>query len=294
MEKFDLFVLGTGPAGQRAAVQAAKLGKKVGICEKREVVGGVCINTGTIPSKTFREAVLYLSGFAQRGMYGASYSVKENITAEDLLFRCTAVIKREIEVIRAQMRRNGVTLITGAAKFTSPHTLTVTGLKAATEVEADKIVIATGTRPATPPGVAVDGETILDSDGILGLKVLPRTMIVVGAGVIGVEYASMFAALGVRGDARRQAAAPPRLRGRRDRRSALVRNAQHELHAAPRRGRRRRPRRGPAPRGRDLLKSGKRIVADLLLYSIGRIGATAELESPRRRPRGRRHAGGSP
>ena len=146
-------------AGQRAAVQAAKLGKKVGICEKREVVGGVCINTGTIPSKTFREAVLYLSGFAQRGMYGASYSVKENITVEDLLFRCTAVIKREIEVIRAQMRRNGVTLIAGAAKFTSPHTLTVTGLKAVTEVEADKIVIATGTRPAAPPGVAVDGET---------------------------------------------------------------------------------------------------------------------------------------
>ena len=279
METFDLFVLGTGPAGQRAAVQAAKLGKKAGICEKREVVGGVCINTGTIPSKTFREAVLYLSGFAQRGMYGASYSVKENITAEDLLFRCHAVIKREIEVIRTQMRRNGVTLIAGAAKFTSPHTLTVTGLAATVEVEADKIVIATGTRPATPPGVAVDGETILDSDGILGLKLLPRTMIVVGGGVIGVEYASMFAALGVDVTLVDQR---PRLLDFVDGEIAeALSYAMRNMNCTLRLGEDvadvhvEGPRRAVA-----LLKSGKRIVADLLLYSIGRIGATAELDLP--------------
>ena len=195
MHTFDLFVLGTGPAGQRAAIQAAKLGKRVGICEKREMVGGVCVNTGTIPSKTFREAVLYLSGIAQRGIYGASYTVKDDITMGDLLLRCNQVITREIDVIRAQMKRNGITLLGGTAAFTGPHALTVTGASGTVEVEADKIVIAVGTRPAAPP-VAVDGETVIDSDGILTLKKLPKSLLVIGAGVIGVEYASMFAALG--------------------------------------------------------------------------------------------------
>jgi NAD(P) transhydrogenase len=279
MEKFDLFVLGTGPAGQRAAVQAAKLGKRVGICEKREVVGGVCINTGTIPSKTFREAVLYLSGFAQRGMYGTSYSVKENITAEDLLFRCHAVIKREIDVIRSQMKRNGVNVIAGAARFTSPHTLSVAGLAATTEVEADKIVIATGTRPAAPPGVAVDEETILDSDGILDLKTLPRTMIVVGGGVVGVEYASMFAALGV---AVTLIDKRPRLLDFVDGEIAeALSYAMRNMNCTLRLGedvadvRVEGPRRAVAT-----LKSGKKIVGDLLLYSIGRVGATADLDLP--------------
>ncbi len=224
MQKFDLFVLGTGPAGQRAAVQAAKLGKKVGICEKREMVGGVCVNTGTIPSKTFREAVLYLSGIAQRANYGASYTIKDDITMEDLLLRCRQVITREIEVIRSQMKRNGIALLGGAATFTGPHTLTVAGLAGTLEVEAEKIVIAVGTKPSPPP-VPVDGETVIDSDGILSLKRLPKSLIVVGGGVIGVEYASMFAA----------------------------------GHVAV------------------TLKSGKKIGADLLLYSIGRIGATVTL-----------------
>ncbi|HEX7616446.1 MAG TPA: Si-specific NAD(P)(+) transhydrogenase [Thermoanaerobaculia bacterium] len=279
METFDLFVLGTGPAGQRAAVQAAKLGRRVGICEKREVVGGVCINTGTIPSKTFREAVLYLSGYAQRGMYGTSYSVKENITAQDLLFRCQSVIKREIDVIRAQMKRNGVTLVGGAAKFTGPHALTVTGLAGTTEVDAGKIVIATGTRPATPPGVAVDEETILDSDGILGLKTLPRSMIVVGGGVIGVEYASMFAALGV---AVTLIDKRPRLLEFVDGEiSEALSYAMRNMNCTLRLGedvadvRLEGPRRAVA-----LLKSGKKITADLLLYSIGRVGATADLDLP--------------
>ncbi len=279
MESFDLFVIGTGPAGQRAAVQAAKLGRRVGICEKREVVGGVCINTGTIPSKTFREAVLYLSGYAQRGMYGASYSVKENITAEDLLFRCQAVIKREIDVIRAQMKRNEVTLLGGAAKFTGPHNLSVTGLTGTAEVEAEKIVIATGTRPATPPGVAVDEETILDSDGILDLKALPRTMIVVGAGVIGVEYASMFAALGV---AVTLIDKRPRLLEFVDSEiSEALSYAMRNMNCTLRLGddvadvHLESPRRAVA-----LLKSGKKVVAELLLYSIGRVGATGDLDLP--------------
>ncbi|MFI5198268.1 MAG: Si-specific NAD(P)(+) transhydrogenase [Thermoanaerobaculia bacterium] len=279
MEKFDLFVLGTGPAGQRAAVQAAKLGKAVGICEKRDVVGGVCINTGTIPSKTFREAVLYLSGFAQRGMYGTAYTVKENITAEDLLFRCQSVIKREIDVVRAQMKRNGVALLGGVARFTSPHTLTVTGAQGATEVEAEKIVIATGTRPATPPGVAVDGETILDSDGILGLKTLPRTMIVVGGGVIGVEYASMFAALGI---AVTLIDKRPRLLDFVDGEIAeALSYALRNMNCTLRLGEDVADVHVEAPRRAvATLKSGKKIVADLLLYSIGRVGATGDLDLP--------------
>ncbi|MEO6417907.1 MAG: FAD-dependent oxidoreductase, partial [Polyangiaceae bacterium] len=199
MLKFDLFVLGSGPAGQRAAVQAAKLGKTVGISERREALGGAWINTGTIPSKTFREAVLYLSGYGQRGMYGDASNVDKKITMDDLLSRCRAVIKHEIEVIRAQMKRNGVTLLNGAASFVDPHHLVVqSGSGAKEEIDADVIVIATGTVPAAPLGVPVNGETIIDSDGILTLKELPRTMTVVGAGVIGVEYATMFGALGVK------------------------------------------------------------------------------------------------
>ena len=275
MERFDLFVLGTGPAGQRAAVQAAKLGKRVGICEKREMVGGVCVNTGTIPSKTFREAVLYLSGIAQRAHYGASYTVKENITMEDLLLRCHQVITREIEVIRAQMKRNGIALLGGAATFTGPHTLTVTGSAGAVEVEAGNIVIAVGTKPAPPP-IPVDGQTVIDSDGILTLKRLPKSLIVVGAGVIGVEYASMFAALGTEVTIV-------------DKRPVLLDFVDHEISEALSfflRNLKCTLRLGEevAQAGVErpghvavTLKSGKKIGADLLLYSIGRVGATGAL-----------------
>ena len=273
--QFDLFVLGTGPAGQRAAVQAAKLGKQVGICEKRETVGGVCINTGTIPSKTFREAILYLSGIAQRRIYGASYTVKENITIEDLLFRCQQVIAREIEVVRAQMKRNGIALVAGTASFTGPHRLTVTGHSGVTEVEAEKIVIATGTKPAPPP-VPVDGETVIDSDGILTLNFLPKTLTVVGAGVIGVEYASMFAALGIEVtlvDKR------PRLLDFVDAEIAEALSFfMRKLNCTFRLGEEvadvaiEKPHRAVAS-----LKSGKKIASDLLLYSVGRTGATADL-----------------
>jgi NAD(P) transhydrogenase len=278
MQTFDLFVLGTGPAGQRAAIQAAKLGKRVGICEKREMVGGVCVNTGTIPSKTFREAVLYLSGIAQRANYGASYSVKDDITMDDLLFRCNQVIAREIEVIRAQMKRNGIALLGGSAAFTGPHTLTVAGSAGAVDVEAEKVVIAVGTKPAPPP-VPVDGETVIDSDGILSLKRLPRSLIVIGAGVIGVEYASMFAALGV----------PVTIVDRRpilldfvdDQIAEALSFFLRRLNCTLRLGEEvdaiavERPGHVAAT-----LKSGKKIGADLLLYSVGRVGATAALNLP--------------
>ena len=275
MQRFDLFVLGTGPAGQRAAVQAAKLGKKVGICEKREMVGGVCVNTGTIPSKTFREAVLYLSGIAQRANYGASYTVKDDITMDDLLFRCNQVITREIDVIRAQMKRNGIALLAGSAEFTGPHALTVTGSAGAVEVEADNIVIAVGTRPAPPP-VPVDGETVIDSDGILTLKKLPKSLLVIGAGVIGVEYASMFAALGI--DVTIVDKRPTLLDFVDDEISEALAFFLRKLNCTLRLGEEvdavqvERPGRVSAT-----LKSGKKVTADLLLYLIGRVGATAPL-----------------
>ena len=186
--RYDMFVIGTGPAGQRAAIQAAKLGKKVGICERREVVGGVCVNTGTIPSKTFRESVLYLTGFRQRGVYGSSFTVKEDISmADDLLFRCNQVIGRETEVVRHQMRRNRVQVLEGEASFESPNVLVVSGCGGTVRVRADKIVIATGTNPAPPPGFDSNDAVIVDSDSVLGMDTIPRTMTVVGAGVIGIE-----------------------------------------------------------------------------------------------------------
>jgi len=199
MSDFDVLVLGSGPGGQRAAIAAAKLGATVGLVERRNMIGGVCINTGTIPSKTLREAVIYLTGMSQRELYGQSYRVKDEITINDLTARTSHVIGREVDVIRSQLVRNGVTLLTGLGRFTDPHTVQVaddTGQERV--VTADKIVIATGTSPARPSTVDFDGQTIIDSDEILGLNKIPRTMIVVGAGVIGIEYASMFAALGTK------------------------------------------------------------------------------------------------
>ncbi len=197
MHDFDVLVLGSGPGGQKAAIATAKLGKRAAVVERRDMIGGVCINTGTIPSKTLREAVLYLTGLNQREMYGASYRVKEDITVADLLSRTQHVIGREIEVIRSQLGRNHVAILPGLGRFLDDHTVEVLdGTGRETKVTAEKIVIATGTQPARPATVAFDERTIIDSDGILALERVPQSMIVVGAGVIGIEYASMFAALG--------------------------------------------------------------------------------------------------
>jgi NAD(P) transhydrogenase len=197
---FDLLVIGSGPGGQKAAIAAAKIGKRVCVVERRHMVGGVCVNTGTIPSKTLREAVLYLSGASMRELYGASYRVKQDITVQDLLARTQHVIGREIEVVRAQLFRNHVELVSGSARFVDDHTVTVEGADRGerSTINADKIVIATGTKPARPSQVDFDGRNVLDSDGILELDKVPDSMVVVGAGVIGIEYASMFAALGTR------------------------------------------------------------------------------------------------
>ncbi len=196
--KYDLIVIGSGPAGQRAAVAAAKMGKLVAVVEARSVVGGVCINTGTIPSKTMREAVLHLSGYNYRSIYGVNYRVKEKISMADLAFRVQAVIKTEVDVTEAQLSRNGIDVVHGIARFVDPTHVRVEGPQTDTTLEADQIIIAVGTKPACSEKVPVNGKTIINSDQILGLETLPKSLIVVGGGVIGVEYCCMFAVLGVR------------------------------------------------------------------------------------------------
>ena len=197
---YDLFVIGSGPGGQRAAIAASKAGKKAGIAERVSVVGGVCVNTGTIPSKSFREAALYLSGYRERGLYGASYAVKTGITMQDLLYRTDWVVKREIDVIRHHFQRNNVDLFAAEASFIDPHTLRLAAVDGSgvREVTARKIILAVGTVTARDPNIALDGQRIFTSDDILTLRDLPRSLTVIGAGVIGCEYATAFAALGVR------------------------------------------------------------------------------------------------
>jgi NAD(P) transhydrogenase len=196
---FDLLVIGSGPGGQKAAIAAAKLERQVAIVERRDMIGGVCLNTGTIPSKTLREAVLYLTGIDQREMYGQSYRLKDEITIADLAARTSHVVGREMDVVRSQLTRNRVAILTGTGSFADPHEVEIDdGGGRVRRVTADKIVIATGTRPARPNSVEFDERTVIDSDGIVNLDKVPRSMVVAGAGVIGIEYASMFAALGTK------------------------------------------------------------------------------------------------
>ena len=198
MQTYDLIVIGSGPAGQRAAIQGSKSGKTVAIVEKREVVGGACINTGTIPSKTIREAVLHLSGYYYQNVYGINYRVKQTITMADLAFRVQHVIKTEIDVTQAQLSRNNIDLLTGNASFVDPHTIAVEGVRGRQEFGAGTVIIATGTKPAVSAKVPLNGRNIISSDQIMQMPEIPKTLIVVGGGVIGVEYTCIFATLGVR------------------------------------------------------------------------------------------------
>src|SRR5262249_54107144 len=194
---FDLLCLGSGPAGQRSAVQAAKLGDRTAIVEKGRLVGGLCADPGTIPSKPSREAALSVTRAARSAQPGGRPIPAPRPTIEQLLSRVTEVTRRECDVICQQLERNDVTVIWGRATFQDPHTLVVEFENGGHTVTADRILVAVGTQPACPPGAAPDGEVILTSDDILNMKTLPHTLAVVGAGVIGLEYASMFSALGV-------------------------------------------------------------------------------------------------
>jgi len=278
---YDLVVIGSGPSGQRAAIQAAKLGKTVAIIERARTVGGICVNYGTIPSKTFREAVLHLSGYRERGIYGSSYRVKQEITIDDLLYRVQQVVRSEIDVIRNQMTRNRVELIEATATFLDAHVieLTTAGSHGKRQITTNKVVIGCGTEAARDDHIPFDGQKIFTSDDVLGLERLPRSIIIVGAGVIGIEYATMFAALGVRVTVI-------------DKRPTLLPFLDHEISAAltyvvqqsnvtMRLGEEVADIRlvdGVSKPVEVHLKSDKVLHAEAALYSIGRVGATERLQ----------------
>ena len=278
---FDLAVVGSGPAGHHAAIQGAKLRKRVLMIERKPIVGGVCVNIGTIPSKTMREAIIYLSGYREHAVYGDSYRVKEKITFQDLVARVDPVVRHEIDVLRHQLLRNGVEMTTASASFVDPHVLLLedklSGLQR--RISAATIVLAVGTEAVRDGRAPLDGRCIFSSDDVMLLDELPRTLAVIGAGVIGCEYASMFAALGVRVtliDMR------PRLLDFVD--AEIVEGLVYQL-----RERRVTLRLGEEvssievfhengfQRVRTCLASGKQIVTDKALSSMGRNGATGDL-----------------
>jgi NAD(P) transhydrogenase len=277
---YDLIVIGSGPAGHHAAIQGAKLNKRVMIVERRSIVGGVCINIGTIPSKTMREAVIYLSGYREHGIYGESYKVKEKITLQDLVFRIDPVVRHEIDVMRHQLQRNGIELVTAEASFVDAHSVRLSmNSDSHRIVTADKIILGVGTEAASDPRMPLDGQCVFSSDDILKVDTLPRSLTVIGAGVIGCEYASMFSALGVRVtliDMR------PRLLPFVD--SELIEALTYQL-----RERRVTLRLGEKVESVEvieedgtkhvkvMLASGKQIITDKALTSTGRVGATSKL-----------------
>jgi NAD(P) transhydrogenase len=273
---YDLLVLGSGPSGQKAAIAASKLGRRVGIIDRRDMIGGVCINTGTVPSKTLREAVLYLSGLSQRDLYGSSYRVKDEITVSDLAARTQHVITRQTDVIRNQLSRNHIAMVTGTGRFADANSIWVDGGSGReSKVTAEKIIIAAGTRPARPDSVDFDDRTIVDSDGVINLQAVPRSMVVVGAGVIGMEYASLFAALGTK----------VTVVERRDKMldfcdEEIVESLKYHLRDVSvtfRFGEEVAAVEKHQTAALCILKSGKKIVADTVMYSAGRQGQTDDL-----------------
>ncbi len=270
-DAFELAVIGSGPGGLKAAMQAAKLHRRTVVIDRGPMVGGVSTNTGTIPSKTLREAILYLTGLEQREIYGQAFRVKADLTFDDLRTRMEQVIDVERNVVRDQLLRNHVTLIDGTASFAGPHELRVSSAEGERRIEAERFLLAPGSRPSRPKGIEFNERTVLDSDGILHLEGIPDTMVVVGAGVIGVEYASMFTALGCKVtlidgrpdilpfcDREIVEALTFYLRDRRLTLRLGERVTAVEEHAS-----------GTVTR----LESGKLIAADVVLYSAGRRGA---------------------
>jgi len=269
--EYDLAIIGSGPGGHRAAIQAAKLHRRVVILDRRPMLGGVSINTGTIPSKTLREAILYLTGLEQRDIYGQAFRVKADLTYDDLRKRMEQVIDVERNVVRDQLQRNHVTVVEGTATFLDPHELRVTSHEGERRVGAERIIVAPGSRPSRPDGIAFNERTILDSDGILHLQRIPDTMVVVGAGVIGVEYASMFTALGCRVtlvDGRSEIL-PFCDREIVEALSFYLRDRRLTLRLGERVVAVEEHEHGTVTR----LASGKKVAADVVLYSAGRRGA---------------------
>lgn len=278
VEYFDLVVIGSGPAGRRAAIQAAKLGRSVLVIEKRLRLGGVSVHTGTIPSKTLRETVLNLSGWRERGFYGLSYRVKKDIDGKDLGARLQKTLDYEIEVLEHQFARNGVATCAGLARFVDPHQIAVKdGHGQERAFEADKIIIAVGSAPFHPKSIPFEADNVYDSDYVASEPRVPRSLTVVGAGVIGIEYATIYSALDV----------PVTIvEPRRDFLEFIDREIIEEfVHDLRTRGIQFRL--GARVDGVEidaqgwtvsLLSDGRRVRSEMLLYSAGRAGATAGLD----------------
>ncbi len=279
MQSFDMIVIGSGPAGQRAAIQAAKSGKHVALVEKAQCIGGVCINTGTIPSKTMREAVMHLSGYNYQNIYGVSYKVKDKISMADLAFRVQHVIKTEIDVTLAQLSRNNIEVFFGSAGFVDPNIIRVSNPQGSIDCAGGTIVIATGTKPAVSAKVPINGRNIVNSDQVMQMPDIPRTLIVVGGGVIGVEYACMFATLGVRVILVEKR---PRLLEFAD--SEIVEALSYHLrdHRVTLRLNEEVSSVEETPEGGVVanLESKKKLSGDALLYAVGRQGNVDELNLP--------------
>ncbi len=278
MREFDIIVIGSGPGGEKAAIQGAKLGKSVALVEREPFIGGAGIHTGTIPSKTLRETAVFLAGFRQRAVFGFQYTLKRDVTLGELMYRKSDVIRRQMEVTLDQLGRNNVEIIYGEGSFVDEHTVAVRpvlGGKAET-LRGDIIVIATGTRPARPENVPFESEHIHDTDTILGLKGLPASLAIIGGGVIGCEYACIFAALGVKVTLVEKR--PRVLRFADDeiatsltywmRHSGVTMEMEEEVSEIR-----------VDERGRvaTTLASGRLIVTDQLLYTMGRVGNTQAL-----------------
>jgi NAD(P) transhydrogenase len=277
MDAYDLVVIGSGPAGRRAAVQAAKLGRSVLVVENRSRVGGVSVHTGTIPSKTLRETVLNLSGWRERGFYGRAYRVKKEIDGADLGMRLGKTLDHEIEVLEHQFQRNGVRTLIGHARFTDANHLTVTCAEGEErQIAFERAVIAVGTTPFHPASIPFNGTNIIDSDDLIETPKVPRSLTVIGAGVIGVEYATIFSALDV----------PVTLIEPRDTfldfiDREIIDDFVHQLRD---RGMTIRLGASVASVEQDhqgwpvcILEDGRRIRSEMLLYTAGRVGATKDL-----------------
>lgn len=277
MMQYDFIVIGSGPAGRRAAIQAAKLGKKVLVIEKGTRVGGVSVHTGTIPSKTLRETALNLTGWRERGFYGRAYRVKQEISADDLRRRLLITLDHEVEVLEHQFSRNRVGHLRGLARFLDPHTLEVEKADGElVQVRGNAILLSIGTKPFRPPSVPFDHEKIIDSDELLELKEIPRSMIVVGAGVIGIEYATIYSALDTAVTVVEPRASMLDFIDReivedfsyqlRDRNMKLLFGQSAEKIE-----------REPGGKCKVTLSNGRVVTADMVLYAAGRMGATASL-----------------
>ncbi len=196
-ESFDLVVIGCGPAGEKAGAQAAYFGKRVAIIERAPAVGGSCINTGTVPSKTLRESALYFSGLKQRGLYGIDYSLKEDLTVHDFMHHEREVVEMERQRILKNLELHHIDLVRGQASFEDAHTISVNTANGVRNLWGEVILISTGSKPHRPAEIAFDDVHTFDSDTFLQMERIPKSLAVIGGGVIGCEYASIFMALGV-------------------------------------------------------------------------------------------------